>query len=207
MNTYKPRSGGAQGHLQSHHLRRRPGGGRRRAGGLGGHALPAGLRCRCFRSWGTTGVGRSERSGRVSAGSLPGSRLPGLPWRRASSCPYGWPWPSEDRQPRQRLGHVVSMVLILLVVVWLLSALFGYWDARKSRFPDPAGLRLLLARVHRAFSLGRAWHASQGSPGGGPVLRARVDRPAMAQDNRRRVGDMGIFTFFAFDMYEAFSRA
>ena len=103
------------------------------------------------------------------------------------------------------LAMTVSMVLILLIVVWLLSALFGYWDARRATF------RILLA-------FGSFWLAF--------VVLSHLTEPAMllwealvaapffvlawtAQRWPRSTGialvSVSVFAFFAFDMYEAFS--
>jgi hypothetical protein len=99
----------------------------------------------------------------------------------------------------------VSMVLILLIVVWLLSALFGYWDARK------ATSRILLA-------FGSFWLAF--------IVLSHITEPVMllveglvaapffilAWTARRWPRATGVllivlalFAFFAFDMYEAFA--
>jgi hypothetical protein len=102
------------------------------------------------------------------------------------------------------LAMTVSMVLILLIVVWLLSALFGYWDAKK------ATSRILLA-------FGSFWLAF--------VVLSHLTEPAMlliealvavpfftlawtVRHWPRSTGialvAVGVFVFFAFDMYEAF---
>ncbi len=102
------------------------------------------------------------------------------------------------------LALSVSMILILLIVVWLLSALFGYWDARK------ATSRILLA-------FGSFWLAfivlSHMAEPGVLFMEALVAAPFFmlawtARRWPRATGAVlvlfGAFLFFAFDMYEAF---
>ena len=102
------------------------------------------------------------------------------------------------------LALSVSMILILLIVVWLLSALFGYWDARKatsrilmafgsfwlafivlSHLTEPVAL-LMEGLVAAPFFV-LAWTARRWPRATGGVLLL-----------------VGGFTFFAFDLYEAF---
>ena len=103
------------------------------------------------------------------------------------------------------LALSVSMVLILLVVVWLLSALFGYWGAKR------ATSRILLA-------FGSFWLAfvvlSHLTEPAVLLVEALVTAPffVLAWTVRlwpRSTGValvlVGVFVFFAFDMYEAFS--
>ncbi len=98
----------------------------------------------------------------------------------------------------------VSMVLTLLVVVWLLSVLFGFWGAKR------AASRILLV-------FGSFWLLFTGlSHVTEPVMLLRevlVAAPFFvpawtAQRWPRATGAVlvicGVFTFFAFDMYEAF---
>jgi hypothetical protein len=103
------------------------------------------------------------------------------------------------------LALSVSQILILLIVVWLLSALFGYWGARK------ATSRILLA-------FGSFWLLfivlSHLREPGALLMEALVAAPFFvlawtAQRWPRATGAVlvlfGVFIFFAFDMYEAFT--
>ena len=102
------------------------------------------------------------------------------------------------------LALTVVTVLILLIVVWMLSALFGYWD------PQKATSRILLA-------FGSFWLAfvvlSHLTEPGMLLIEALVTVPffVLAWTARRWPRSTGvalvavaIYVFFAFDMYEAF---
>lgn len=98
----------------------------------------------------------------------------------------------------------VVMVLILLMVVWLLSVLFGYWDAQKatsrilmafgffwlafivlSHLTEPAMLLMEVLPAVPFFAL--AWTVRRWPRATGALLVF-----------------LGIYAFFSFDMYEAF---
>jgi hypothetical protein len=102
------------------------------------------------------------------------------------------------------LAMAVSMILILLIVVWLLSALFGYWDAKKatsgillafgsfwllfvvlSHMAEPGMLFMEALVVVPFFGLAWTVHRWPRATGAALVL-------------------FGLFVFFAFDLYEAF---
>lgn len=98
----------------------------------------------------------------------------------------------------------LSMILILLTVVWLLSTLFGYWGAKG------AATRILL--VFGAFWLGFILLSHLTEPTA-MLMEALVAAPFFllawtAQRWPRVTGALlvavGLFVFFAFDMYEAF---
>jgi hypothetical protein len=98
----------------------------------------------------------------------------------------------------------VVMILILLIVVWLLSVLFGYWDAQR------ATSRILMGFGSFWLAFVVFSHPTQ------PVtllMESLVTLPffVLAWTVRRwpRVTGVvlisfGILVFFAFDMYEAF---
>ena len=102
------------------------------------------------------------------------------------------------------MAQLLGMVLILLMVVWLLSTLFGYWDARKAT--------ALVLPVFGCFWLLFVILSHVNEPG--RILpRTLVAAPVFvlgwsAQRWPRVTGVIlvlvGGFFFFAYDMYEAF---
>jgi len=102
------------------------------------------------------------------------------------------------------LALSVSQVLILLIVVWLLSALFGYWGAKR------ATSRILLTFGSFWLAFVALSHLTEPAT---LFMEALVTVPFFvlawtARHWPRSTGialvSVGVFFFFAFDMYEAF---